>query len=102
VIGAKCGHTADWVRARLVADGVPLRPPGRQPTITDDQVRILLDQGLRVAEIAKKLGVTDSSVLDRMRARGGRDRLAARGDPPGTLQPHQRWTACGSCSSPMA
>src|SRR6478672_7179969 len=70
VIGRRFGHTADWVRARLVAAGIPLRPPGRQPTITDDQVRALLDQGLRVPEIAKNLGVTDSSVLDRMRARG--------------------------------
>ena len=52
VIGARFGHTADWVRARLVAAGVPLRPPGRQPVITDDQVRSLLDQGLRVAQIA--------------------------------------------------
>jgi transposase-like protein len=70
VIGRRFGHTADWVRFRLVAAGVPLRPPGRQPTITDDQVRSLLDQGLRVAEIASELGVSDSSVLDRMRAHG--------------------------------
>ena len=70
VIGRRFGHTADWVRARLVAAGVPLRPAGRPPTITDDQVRSLLNQGLRVADIAKELGVTDSSVLDRMRANG--------------------------------
>src|SRR5664279_964839 len=70
VIGRRFGHTADWVRARLVAAGVRLRPQGRRPTITDDQVRSLLDRGLRVAEIAAELGVTDSSVLDRMRARG--------------------------------
>lgn len=70
VIGRRFGHTADWVRARLVAAGIPVRRPGRQPTITDDQVRSLLDQGLRVPEIAKELGVTDSSVLDRMRANG--------------------------------
>ena len=40
VIGRRFGHTADWVRARLVAAGVPLRPQGRRPTITDDQVRV--------------------------------------------------------------
>ena len=46
VIGRRFGHTADWVRARLVAAGVPLRPPGRQPTITDDQVRVPARPGL--------------------------------------------------------
>src|SRR5664279_6191855 len=56
VIGRRFGHTADWVRARLVAAGIPVRRPGRQPTITEDQVRSLLDQGLRVPEIAKELG----------------------------------------------
>ena len=87
VIGRRFGHTADWVRARLVAVGVPLRPQGRKPTITDDQVRALLDRGLRVAEIAAELGVTDSSVLDRMRARGWtgpprRPRGPSRNSPP--------------------
>jgi transposase-like protein len=87
VIGRRFGHTADWVRARLVAAGVPLRPQGRRPTITDDQVRSLLDRGLRVAEIAAELGVTDSSVLDRMRARGWtgpprRPRGPSRNSPP--------------------
>src|SRR6478672_7291878 len=87
VIGRRFDHTADWVRARLVAAGVPLRPAGRQPVITDDQVRSLLDQGLRVAEIAKELGVTDSSVLDRMRAHGWtgpprRPRGPSRNAPP--------------------
>lgn len=87
VIGRRLGHTADWVRTRLVAAGVPLRPPGRQPTITDDQVRSLLDKGLRVAQIAEELGVTDSSVLDRMRANGWtgpprRPRGPSRNAPP--------------------
>jgi hypothetical protein len=45
VIGRRFGHTADWVRARLIAAGVPLRPPGRQPTITDYQVRSTRDCG---------------------------------------------------------
>src|SRR6478672_9003611 len=87
VIGRRFGHTADWVRAGLVAAGVPLRPQGRQPTITDDQVRSLLDQGLRVAQIAAELGVTDSNVLDRMRANGWtgpprRPRGPSRNAPP--------------------
>lgn len=69
-IGARYGHTADWVRARLVAAGVPLRAAGRRARISDDQVRALLDQGLRVSEIAERLGVTESPVLERMRARG--------------------------------
>src|SRR5664279_5686979 len=50
-IGARCGHTADWVRARLVAAGVPPRPPRRQPTISDADVWSRLNQGLRVPEI---------------------------------------------------
>ncbi len=87
VIGRRFGHTADWVRARLVVAGVPIRPAGRQPTITDDQVRSLLNQGRRVAEIAQELGVTDSSVLDRMRANGWtgpprRPRGPSRNAPP--------------------
>lgn len=55
VIGTRCGHTADWVGARLVAAGVPVRPPGRQPVIRDDQVLVLLDRGLRVAQIPEHL-----------------------------------------------
>jgi len=60
---------------------------GRQPTISDAQVRALLDQGLRVANIAGHLGVTDSSVLDRMRANGRtgpprRPRGPSRNAPP--------------------
>lgn len=87
MIGRRFGHTADWARARLVAAGVQVRPAGRQPTITDDQVRSLLDHGLRVAEIAAELGVTDSSVLDRMRANGWtgpprRPRGPSRNAPP--------------------
>lgn len=69
-IGARYGHTADWVRARLVAAGVPLRAPGRQARISDHQVRVLLDQDLRVWQIAERLGVTESPVLERIRARG--------------------------------
>lgn len=86
-IGARYGHSADWVRARLVAAGVPLRAAGRQARINDNQVRALLDQGLRVSEIADRLGVTESPVLDRMRARGWtgpprRPRGPSRNTPP--------------------
>lgn len=86
-IGARHGHSADWVRARLVAAGVPLRAAGRQARINDNQVRALLDQGLRVSEIAERLGVTDSPVLERMRARGWtgpprRPRGPSRNAPP--------------------
>ena len=86
-IGRRFGHTADWVRARLVAAGIPVRSPGRQATISDEQVRTLLDRGLRVAETARELGVSDSSVLDRMRARSWagpprRPRGPSRNSPP--------------------
>ena len=99
VIGRRFGHTADWVRARLVAAGVPLRPPGRQPTITDDQVRSLLDQGLRVAEIADGAGRHRFQRAG-PHARPGLDRTA----PPAAGTVPERPPAppsklCGSCTS---
>jgi hypothetical protein len=102
VIGRRFGHTADWVRARLIAAGVPLRPPGRQPTITDYQVRSQLDQGLRVAQIAKELGVTDSSVLDRMRAHGWTGPPRRPRGPSRNSPLHHRLRVCGSCTSTKA
>jgi len=71
-IGAGFGHTAGWVRS-------------------------VLDHGLRVAGIAKELGVTDYGVLDPHAGQVGQDRPADPGDRPGTHRPHPRWTACGSC-----
>ena len=100
LVRAKGGHAADWVGARLVADGVPLRPPGRQPSITDDQVRSSLDQGLRVAEIARNSASPIPGCLTACGTGGGWDRPDGRGDRPGTLHLHQPWTACGSCTSP--
>ncbi|HEY4993844.1 MAG TPA: hypothetical protein VII33_17360, partial [Nakamurella sp.] len=39
-IGSRYGHTADWVKARLVSAGVQIRSQGRQPAeVTPDQVR---------------------------------------------------------------
>src|SRR6476469_3233441 len=99
VIGARFGHSTDWVRARLVTAGVEVRPQGRQPTITDDQVRSLLDQGLRVAQIAAELGVTDSNVLDRMRANGWTGPPRRPRGPSRNAPPPPRWRVCVSCTS---
>ena len=70
-IGSRYGHTADWVKARLVSAGVQIRSQGRQPAeVTPDQVRALLDQGLRVPQIADRLGVSETTVQKIIREQG--------------------------------
>lgn len=69
-LGAEYGHTAVWVRARLVQAGVAIRPVGNRRKITTDQVRSGLDEGLRTREIASRLGCSDWAVLQVMRDQG--------------------------------
>ena len=100
-IGSRYGHTADWVKARLVSAGVQIRSQGRQPAeVTPDQVRALLDQGLRVPQIADRLGVSETTVQKIIREQG-----AHRGDhadQPGMRHPTLRRGLCGGYMSSKA
>lgn len=72
VIGKRYGHTADWAKVRLRDAGVVLRAAGRhRPEGVEVRVRELLDQGLRVSDIAAQLGyLSDWPVLNILRAQG--------------------------------
>ena len=70
VIARRYNHDPDWVKARLRRAGVPLRAPGRRATVDPGRVRALLDEGLRVPEIAATIGCSDTTVLTILRAHG--------------------------------
>ena len=69
-IGQRYHHDPDWVRARLRRAGVALRPAGRQRQVDHDQVRELLDAGVRVPQIAEQLRCSDTTVLAVLREQG--------------------------------
>jgi len=69
-IGQRYNHDPDWVRARLRRAGIPLRPAGRQRQVDHDQVRGLLDAGLRVPQISERLRCSDTTVLAVLREHG--------------------------------
>ena len=72
VIARRYGHDPDWVKARLRRAGIPLRAPGRKATTDEDRVRSLLDDGLRVPEIADARLFDHDRVNDHAKARLGR------------------------------
>lgn len=69
-IGAAYDRSEDWVVARLHRAGVQIRRPGRQTMIEPHRVRALLDDGLRVADIAEQLSVSPTTVLAVIREHG--------------------------------
>jgi transposase/lambda repressor-like predicted transcriptional regulator len=69
-IGQRYHHDPDWVSARLRRAGVSLRPAGRQRQVDHDQVRGLLDAGLRVRQIADQLRCSETTVLAAMKEHG--------------------------------
>ena len=70
VIGQRYNHDPDWVKARLHRAGIPLRAPGRQAVVDPQRVRDLLDEGLRVPEIADTIGCSTTTVQAILRAQG--------------------------------
>ena len=70
VIAQRYNHDPDWVKARLHRAGIPLRAPGRQAVVDPRRVRALLDEGLRVPEIADTIGCSTTTVLAILRTHG--------------------------------
>lgn len=87
-LGAEYGRSADWVRARLVEAGVRPRAIGEQRRLAHlNQIRDLLDEGLRTAEIAERLGCSTTSVLEVMRRHGWKPPAARPRGPSKALPP---------------
>jgi len=70
VIAQRYNHDPDWVKARLHRAGTTLRAPGRQAVVDPQQVRVLLDEGLRVPEIADTIGCSTTTVQAILRTHG--------------------------------
>ncbi|MGI8680783.1 MAG: hypothetical protein ACR2JO_01345 [Mycobacteriales bacterium] len=72
-VGLVFGRGPDWVRARLVAAGCPIRPGGGAPVSgadLDELARWRVEEGLTIAEVAARAGRPAATVADQLRKAG--------------------------------